>query len=208
MAINTPYVPGDPYSYDLKWLTRKVKQADTDAQQALADSATAISTANAASSAATSAVNTANTANTTAGNAVATANAASSQVAHLSAFASVYDWIDTDETTATILDKYACTYGDIFFFRIIFSSNGLGVNKNVVQFKAPYNCFHELSQQVFLMGKSNGANTYFDTVLASAPLTSYKDGNNIRHGGFAIPSSVAPSGLSYFGGFVILKPET
>lgn len=26
MAINNPYVPGDPFSYDLKWLVRKVKE--------------------------------------------------------------------------------------------------------------------------------------------------------------------------------------
>jgi len=26
MAINNPYIPGDPYSYDLKWLVRKVKE--------------------------------------------------------------------------------------------------------------------------------------------------------------------------------------
>lgn len=25
MAINDPYVPGDPYSYDLKWMVRKLK---------------------------------------------------------------------------------------------------------------------------------------------------------------------------------------
>lgn len=25
MAINSPYVPGDPYSYDLKWMVRKLK---------------------------------------------------------------------------------------------------------------------------------------------------------------------------------------
>lgn len=23
---NTPYVPGDPYSYDLKWMVRKLKE--------------------------------------------------------------------------------------------------------------------------------------------------------------------------------------
>lgn len=28
MAINNPYVPGDPYSYDLKWLVRKIKETD------------------------------------------------------------------------------------------------------------------------------------------------------------------------------------
>ena len=43
-----PYVPGDPYSYDLKWLVKKVKDANTDVQTALANAATAISTANAA----------------------------------------------------------------------------------------------------------------------------------------------------------------
>lgn len=26
MAINNPYIPGDPFSYDLKWLVRKVKE--------------------------------------------------------------------------------------------------------------------------------------------------------------------------------------
>ena len=26
MAINNPYVPGDPFSYDLKWLVRKIKE--------------------------------------------------------------------------------------------------------------------------------------------------------------------------------------
>lgn len=26
MAINNPYVPGDPYSYDLKWIVRKIKE--------------------------------------------------------------------------------------------------------------------------------------------------------------------------------------
>lgn len=26
MAINSPYVPGDPYSYDLKWIVRQLKR--------------------------------------------------------------------------------------------------------------------------------------------------------------------------------------
>ena len=29
MAINNPYVPGDPYSYDLKWIVRHLKEIDT-----------------------------------------------------------------------------------------------------------------------------------------------------------------------------------
>ena len=32
MAINNPYVPGDPFSYDLKWLVRKVKELITVTQ--------------------------------------------------------------------------------------------------------------------------------------------------------------------------------
>ena len=28
MAINNPYMPGDPYSYDLKWIVRKIKEHD------------------------------------------------------------------------------------------------------------------------------------------------------------------------------------
>lgn len=29
MAINNPYVPGDPYSYDLKWIVKKIKEHST-----------------------------------------------------------------------------------------------------------------------------------------------------------------------------------
>lgn len=29
MAINNPYVPGDPFSYDLKWIVRKIKEHTT-----------------------------------------------------------------------------------------------------------------------------------------------------------------------------------
>ena len=36
MAINNPYVPGDPYSYDLKWMIRKLKEYAGDIQ-AVAD---------------------------------------------------------------------------------------------------------------------------------------------------------------------------
>ena len=30
MAINNPYIPGDPYSYDLKWIVQKLKTIPTD----------------------------------------------------------------------------------------------------------------------------------------------------------------------------------
>lgn len=36
MAINNPYIPGDPACYDLKWLVRKLKemQEEIDALKA------------------------------------------------------------------------------------------------------------------------------------------------------------------------------
>lgn len=48
MTINSPYVPGDPYSYDLKWMVRKLKNmqqavdaipedVDTAVQSAIAE---------------------------------------------------------------------------------------------------------------------------------------------------------------------------
>lgn len=33
MAINNPYIPGDPYSYDLKWLVRKIKEYGISIEQ-------------------------------------------------------------------------------------------------------------------------------------------------------------------------------
>lgn len=41
MAINNPYVPGDPYSYDLKWIVAKLKTlvSCNDSAQAAAESA-------------------------------------------------------------------------------------------------------------------------------------------------------------------------
>jgi len=41
MAINSPYVPGDPYSYDLKWMVKKIKELFTavTAAQSAADEA-------------------------------------------------------------------------------------------------------------------------------------------------------------------------
>ena len=36
MAINDPYVPGDPYSYDLKWMVRKLKEYRNAADAAAA----------------------------------------------------------------------------------------------------------------------------------------------------------------------------
>lgn len=37
MAINNPYVPGDPFSYDLKWIIKKLKEHGTTIQQILAE---------------------------------------------------------------------------------------------------------------------------------------------------------------------------
>ena len=94
MAINTPYIPGDPYSYDLKWLVAKTKTNETAvaAAQAAADDA-----------------------NTTAGNAVTTANTAlaAAQTAGLEVIEIIGDdsgnsaVIDTDYTWNELYAKVA-----------------------------------------------------------------------------------------------------
>ena len=78
---NNPYIPGDPYSYDLKWLVARLKETITQASTAInnateasSSAAQAISTANSASSKAASAL-------TAAQNAIETANSASSEAA-------------------------------------------------------------------------------------------------------------------------------
>lgn len=81
---NHPYIPGDPYSYDLKWLVRSQKEsiskadlAATQAAQAISDAASALTAAGAAATAAANASNSAAQASSQA----ASANAAATQAA-------------------------------------------------------------------------------------------------------------------------------
>lgn len=82
-SINNPYVPGDPYSYDLKWIVAHLKSALTQVETAITNAsaasssaAQAISAANSASSNAASALTAAQNAVTAAQNAVETATEA------------------------------------------------------------------------------------------------------------------------------------
>lgn len=44
MAINSPYAPGDPYSYDLKWMVRKLKELSSAANTAAEAAAALVTT--------------------------------------------------------------------------------------------------------------------------------------------------------------------
>lgn len=123
---NHPYIPGDPYSYDLKWLVRSQKEtismadlAATQAAQAISDAAsaltaadaadskadTAIATANSASSEASEAATAADAANSAASSAVNTANAALA-AAQASEFEIIDIECDRDNNTAIVDSSY------------------------------------------------------------------------------------------------------
>lgn len=76
MAINNPYIPGDPASYDLKWVADKIIEANTDIEAASTIANQALSRANTANSAAAAAQTTATNAGTAATTAQNRADAA------------------------------------------------------------------------------------------------------------------------------------
>lgn len=81
MAINNPYVPGDPYSYDLKWMVQEVKAAKAVGEQAAGSAAAAAASAEAASDSAYNAGTYANNAEASAENAADSAADAAGVVA-------------------------------------------------------------------------------------------------------------------------------
>ena len=98
---NHPYIPGDPYSYDLKWLVRSQKesiaaadQAAAQAAQAVSDAASALTAAGAAATAAANASNSAGqaSAQATSANAAATQAAADAAAAREAAEGAAYDY--------------------------------------------------------------------------------------------------------------------
>lgn len=116
---NHPYIPGDPYSYDLKWLVRSQKEsiskadlAATQAAQAISDAASALTAAGAAATAAANASNSAAQASAQAAsaNSAATQAAADAAAALAAAQASEFEIIDIqcDRTnhTATVQSSY------------------------------------------------------------------------------------------------------
>lgn len=75
---NHPYIPGDPYSYDMKWMVKAVKDTIAEYEEVNDNANAAIATANSASATAAQAVNKANN---------AVANSAASKAAAESASA-------------------------------------------------------------------------------------------------------------------------
>lgn len=80
---NNPYVPGDPYAYDLKYFLEKIRTTESAVNTANTDASNAVNTANSAASVAasaqadaTNALNTANAIAGTANQALAVANSA------------------------------------------------------------------------------------------------------------------------------------
>lgn len=122
---NHPYIPGDPYSYDLKWLVRSQKEsiskadlAATQAAQAISDAASALTAAGAAATAAANASNSAAQASAQAAsaNSAATQAAADAAAALAAAEASEFEIIDIqcDRTnhTATVQSSY--TWAELY----------------------------------------------------------------------------------------------
>lgn len=66
MAIDNPYIPGDPACYDLKWVVDKIMEADTDIEAVSTIANQALSRANTANNAAAAAQTTATNAGTAA----------------------------------------------------------------------------------------------------------------------------------------------
>lgn len=151
---NHPYIPGDPYSYDLKWLVRSQKEtiskadlAATQAAQAISDAASALTAAGAAATAAANASNSAaqasaqtSAASTAADQAAASAASAIEAVNNsiTPEVISSSDWIDNEQTTVTIIDQFGVRIGNLFFFRVYFRASE---DHRMLYFKEPYRPF-------------------------------------------------------------------
>ena len=207
---NNPYIPGDPYSYDLKWLVQKTKYATntantaaSNASDALTAANNAVGIANSANTAAGNAVTIANNANTAAGNAVNTANSAANDAAAalLAANSALTaqvitstDWIDSDNTTVGILDAYGVKIGNIFFFEL--QLNNVAVDHRMFRFKAPYNKSFNPTECA-LYTKSDALSPY-DTLVG---MFSILGGSNINYFAF---TDVTLTYQGYISGVMIL----
>ena len=121
---NNPYVPGDPYAYDLKYFLDKIRTTESTAAAANTAASNAVNTANSAASvaasaqsaatnavnAANSAVNTANSAVNTAGNAVTAAQAAQAAAEALSAASMVIYEFSITGNTITPVDTVTASW--------------------------------------------------------------------------------------------------
>ena len=104
MAINNPYVPGDPYSYDLKWIVDELKRVQTY-QVEEAVTAAAASAESASNSAAAASESAQEAAASAADTTQADAAAASAQQAAASAQQAAASAADT--TQSTLAERWA-----------------------------------------------------------------------------------------------------
>ena len=146
---NNPYIPGDPYSYDLKWLVQKTKDAASTATTAKTTADTALSTANSALSAANGASNNASTALNTANNAANDATTALTAITNMYNTTSISSsaLINSDNlTNAVIIDGGGTLMGRLLLFRIIFRANGTYA---YIPFKSPYKIVSTTPAQIW-----------------------------------------------------------
>lgn len=109
MAINNPYVPGDPYSYDLKWMVQEVKAAQAVGEQAAGSAAAAAASAEAAGDSADNAGTYASNALISSQNAEASAQSASDDAQAISNVAAdipiMKNNISTNAANIVLLDS-------------------------------------------------------------------------------------------------------
>lgn len=207
LTPQNPYIPGDPYSYDLKWMVQKVKEnisiaqtAVTDAQTAITNAASAtatagqaLSAANTAASNAAAALETANAAAASAESAAAAAAEAAAQVADLYTITNVPpgDFIDTERTTANIVDSFAYRIGPLLFFRIY--ANGIGSGTRQVYFKSPYNRYTSVVQWPLV--EQSSATSQYDTFRQMILPAENQFGAQINFTDFTSTHNVVISGI-------------
>jgi len=184
---NHPYIPGDPYSYDLKWLVRsqkesiaKADQASAQAAQAVSDAASALTAAGAAATAAANASNFAGEASAqaaaagTAADQAAASAASAIEAVNESITAEVIpgaDWIDSEQSTVTVIDQFGVRIGNLFFFRVYFRASE---DHRLLYFKAPYDTFiAPVPFPVYTKSTTSGPYDTFDRLNVAGVNTPY-----------------------------------
>ena len=100
---NNPYVPGDPYAYDLKYFLDKIRTTESTAAAANTAASNAVSTANSAASVAASAQSAATNAVNTANQAATDANAAKFSVIPQLGIRAYFAGVDADHPNNTLV---------------------------------------------------------------------------------------------------------
>lgn len=190
MAINSPYVPGDPRSYDLKWIVAKIKQLLSSVTSLTTAVGTAQNRADDAYDLADNANNAAIAAQGRADDAYTLADSGVTPILVPRA-----DLIDSDNTTANIIDLFAYRIGKLLFFRIYLGNIGSGTR--AIYFKAPYNNFISVVQWP-LVTEPDPTDPYFTNFERMI----LPDGDGPAH---IVFGNVTTSTLGYYGGIVILN---